>query len=151
MKYIALAGTSETHRQGSENEVYFWFKLRSISCKLDEWKRMCDGTKWRTCLDAVAELNSRSRDRRLKLHCSCFERWTIDFTQLCLHLSDENYAEFRNNYFHVAAGQQWHVYAKVSRWRHCWIHYFSCLKFCFCLTTVSNIMIILESGVDCDC
>ena len=32
--------------------------------------------------------------------------------------------------------------AKVARWRHQWIHNFSCLKFCLCVTTVSNIMIM---------
>ena len=26
------------------------------------------------------------------------------------------------------------------------VHYLSCLKFCFCLSTVSTIMIILQSG-----
>ena len=36
--------------------------------------------------------------------------------------------------------------AKVARWRHWWIHHFSCLKFRFCVTTVSNIMTILQSG-----
>ena len=44
------------------------------------------------------------------------------------------------------------VHAKVARCQHCWINYFSCLKFRFCLTTVSNIMIIVNwcSGVACN-
>ena len=32
---------------------------------------------------------------------------------------------------------------KVARWRHWWIHHFSCLQLRFCITTVSNIMVIL--------
>ena len=44
------------------------------------------------------------------------------------------------------------VHAKVARCQRCWINYFSCLKFRFCLTTVSNIMIIVNwcSGVACN-
>ena len=33
--------------------------------------------------------------------------------------------------------------AKVARWWHWWIHHFSCLNFRVCVTTESNIMIIL--------
>ena len=36
--------------------------------------------------------------------------------------------------------------AKVAIWRHRWIHHFSCLKVRFCVTAVSNIMIILSTG-----
>ena len=32
---------------------------------------------------------------------------------------------------------------KVERWQHCWINYFSCSRFPFCPSTVSNIMIII--------
>ena len=38
------------------------------------------------------------------------------------------------------------VHAKVQTWQHCWINYFSCSRFPFCLSTVSNIMIILSKG-----
>ena len=38
------------------------------------------------------------------------------------------------------------VHAKLERWQHCWIHYFSCLKFRFCPSIVSYIMIILYRG-----
>ena len=44
--------------------------------------------------------------------------------------------------------------AKVAIWRHGWIQKISCLKFRFCITTVSNIMIIIIvkwcSGIACD-
>ena len=36
--------------------------------------------------------------------------------------------------------------AKFARWRHRWIHHFSCLKFRFWVTTMSNVTIILSSG-----
>ena len=67
---------------------------------------------------------------------------------------------FRKRYFHVS--YRWRMpgtlawqrtslgdAAKVARWRHCWIHHFSCLKFRFCvgLTTVSNIMINWCTGM----
>ena len=39
------------------------------------------------------------------------------------------------------------VHDKVQIRQHCWIHYFSCSRFPFCLSTVSNILIIiLQSG-----
>ena len=41
-------------------------------------------------------------------------------------------------------GQASVMHAKVARWRQCWINCFSCLKFCFCLTTMSTIMIIIQ-------
>ena len=40
------------------------------------------------------------------------------------------------------SGQALVIHAKVKRWRHCGINYFSCSKFCFCLNTVPNIMTI---------
>ena len=63
---------------------------------------------------------------------------------------------FRTRYFHVSYHR--HIYvawqrrsrgdaAKVTRWRHWWIHHFLCLKFRFCITTVSNIMITWCSGI----
>ena len=35
---------------------------------------------------------------------------------------------------------------KIAWWRNWWINNFSCLKFRFCVTTVSNIMIIVYNG-----
>ncbi len=31
------------------------------------------------------------------------------------------------------------MHAKVAIWRYCWLHYFSCLKFRFCQSTVSTV------------
>ena len=42
------------------------------------------------------------------------------------------------------------VYAKMQIWQHCWNHYFSCSRFPFCLSTVSNIMIIYCKVVEWD-
>ena len=41
-------------------------------------------------------------------------------------------------------------YAKVARWRHCWIHYLLCLQFRFCSSTMSNIMTIYCKVVQWD-
>ena len=40
----------------------------------------------------------------------------------------------------LAAAKHWRN-SKVARWRHCWIHYLSCLQFRFCLSIVLYIMI----------
>ncbi len=40
--------------------------------------------------------------------------------------------------------------AKVARCQHQWINHFSCLKFRFCVTTVSNIIVKWCSGIACD-
>ena len=43
--------------------------------------------------------------------------------------------------------------AKVARWRHRWIHHFSCLIFRFCVTTVSKYydhIVMWCSGIACD-
>ena len=42
------------------------------------------------------------------------------------------------------SGETLVIHAKVERWQHYWIHYFSFSRFPFCVSTVSNIMIILQ-------
>ena len=46
------------------------------------------------------------------------------------------------------SGEALMIHAEVERWHHCWIHYFSCSKFPFCL----NIMIIVNccSLINCN-
>ena len=57
---------------------------------------------------------------------------------LCIYLLPTIMESFKYSIFTV-------VRDTVAR-QHCWIQYFSCLKFRSCLTTMSNIMIMLQSG-----
>ena len=41
------------------------------------------------------------------------------------------------------SGEALMIHAKVERWQHFWINYFSCLRFPFCPGTVSNMVIII--------
>ena len=71
-----------------------------------------------------------------------------------------NNMPFRKTYVHVSysrtcypdSGQALAMYAKVLRWRHRWIHYFSCLKCRFCLNTVWNNTSVVKccSGKACN-
>ena len=80
---------------------------------------------------------------------NCTERLHVDATimryfqtELFSSLLPSTYVGHVN----LAAAKALAVHAKLERWQHCWIHYSSCLKVRFCVTTVSNIMIILWSG-----
>ena len=101
--------------------------LRSDATLRSAIARRCVDRGWcyRTpCLSRLSEMQSQSQ--------KCFLFVYISLTY--------KYGAIQIQHFYRR-----HMRDTVAR-QHCWIQYFSCLKFRSCLTTMSNIMIMLQSG-----
>ena len=76
--------------------------------------------------------------------CGCNNN-TIFQNELFLRFLPSTYVAWQHRSFDDVA--------KVARWRHRWIHHFSCLKFCFCVTyhvKYYDCIVKWCSGIACD-